>query len=49
MDPNRWYVCVRQPTNLDEVVLVISDGKIEGEIRGPAPDLCDGGQYSILG
>jgi len=49
MDPQRWYVCVRQPKDRTEVVLVISSGKVKGEISGPAPYLCDGGQYQVLG
>ncbi|MHB1103424.1 MAG: hypothetical protein ACYC0C_11765 [Devosia sp.] len=49
MDPQRWYVCVRQPIDPAEVVLVISGGKIDGTIRSPAPDLCNGGDYETLG
>ena len=49
LDPQRWYVCVRQPDGLSEVVLVIGGSKIAGEIRGPAPELCGDGGYGPLG
>jgi hypothetical protein len=49
LDPQRWYVCVLQPEDGAQTILVISDGVIEGAIPGPAPDLCGGSEYQPLG
>lgn len=49
LDAQRWYACVRQPSDGTVTALVISDGAVEGTIPGPAPDLCGGSQYRPLG